>query len=819
MVKQNFLTKMLLLCALIVGSVSAWAQTTVTLWSEDFSSYSADDVPSGGTYSYVCENGGGTTKIWNENTAGGTAPELLVAKGSGSFSATISDLKGCTGTLTLQFLANQTNLTPSAKVGNTTCEISGTTVKGTTSTYTITLPDNASSVTIVFTQTSSNKNSRLDNIVLTGTKASNPDDQSVATTTTIDASGITNTDVYTSTTAGSLSATVSAGGNSISGATVSWSSSNTDVATIASDGAVTLVAAGTTTITASYAGVANQYKPSSATYKMTVTNSDPNVPGTLNNPYTVAQAIDATPSSGTSENVYIKGIVSKFYTTSIVGDGSNYRYYISDDGTETNQLLVYKGKGLNEATFSDADDLHLGDVVVIYGGLTTYNDTKEVAANNYIVSLIRPEKPKHNVTFSINGIAGEPVEVEQGDAIEFPADPDAIEGKTFVGWTAEAIDGTTDTAPTFVTSATMGTTDVIYYAVFATGSVSTLPANITITASTQGVPTSYGTANTFNEYELEGINFMIMQMYKSGGKLQWRAAGNSSGTGTMYNKDALNQIQSIVLTYNTSDSNKNFTVKVGDSENPEDGTSVTPAENESVYTFDCSSSNASYFVLTNGANAGYLDKIEINYLKESEDFSGYCTTVIPTGVTVTIASSGYTTLSSAYALDFSSAIEGLEAAYVVSALTGTKASFTKISKAVPAETGLVLKGTADAKVTIPFAASADELTETNYLKPCVNGGTVEARTTYAMSGGKFKLYTGTELPVGKAYLLKSDVDAAASNGQGAPELSFDFGEGTTGIQNIERTMNDNQYYTLDGRRVAQPTKGLYIVNGKKVLVP
>ena len=104
----------------------------------------------------------------------------------------------------------------------------------------------------------------------------NPSSSSaVATTTTIDASDITNTDVNTSTTAGSLSATVSAGGNAISGATVSWSSSNTSVATIDENGAITLVAAGTTTIMASYAGVTDKYQASYATYDLTVTSSAP----------------------------------------------------------------------------------------------------------------------------------------------------------------------------------------------------------------------------------------------------------------------------------------------------------------------------------------------------------------------------------------------------------------------------------------------------------------------------------------------------------------------------------------------------------------
>lgn len=57
---------------------------------------------------------------------------------------------------------------------------------------------------------------------------------------------------------------------------------------------------------------------------------------------------------------------------------------------------------------------------------------------------------------------------------------------------------------------------------------------------------------------------------------------------------------------------------------------------------------------------------------------------------------------------------------------------------------------------------------------------------------------------------------------GAPaliNLSFD-GEGTTGISSIDNAQpkNDNIYYDLSGRRVAQPTKGLYIVNGKKVVI-
>ena len=159
------------------------------------------------------------------------------------------------------------------------------------------------------------------------------------------------------------------------------------MATIDENGLVTAVAEGTATIT-----VTTTDGSKTATCAITVETA----PGSAEKPYTVAQAIEATPSSGTSDKVYIHGFVSAFYNTSIVGDGSNYRYYISDDGTTNNQLLVYKGKGLEEATFANASDLEIGDEVVIYGGLTTYSSTKEVASGNYLIS--RTEKLASDLT-------------------------------------------------------------------------------------------------------------------------------------------------------------------------------------------------------------------------------------------------------------------------------------------------------------------------------------------------------------------------------------------------------------------------------------
>lgn len=68
------------------------------------------------------------------------------------------------------------------------------------------------------------------------------------------------------------------------------------------------------------------------------------------------------------------------------------------------------------------------------------------------------------------------------------------------------------------------------------------------------------------------------------------------------------------------------------------------------------------------------------------------------------------------------------------------------------------------------------------------------------------------LAANKAYLA---VPESAS----APALGFEFGGDTTGIsQHLTPNTQQQTYYDLSGRRVAQPTKGLYILNGKKVLV-
>lgn len=260
-------------------------------------------------------------------------------------------------------------------------------------------------------------------------ESTSSDDQRTVTTTTIDATGITNTNVHEGTQAGQLTASVTANGTAISGATVTWSSSNPDVASVDANGNVTLVEAGTTTITASFAGDEKQYQPSSDTYELTVTDIDPNAPGTENNPYTVAQARAAIDAGTGVTGVYATGIVSEI-VTAYNSQYGNITYNISADGSTTsNQLQAYRGKSYNGDSFTSADDIQVGDEVVIYGNLKKYSSTYEFDTNNQLVSLKRSSKETVTLTFaetSFNVIPGSTF-----TAPELTITPAGLEGVKF----------------------------------------------------------------------------------------------------------------------------------------------------------------------------------------------------------------------------------------------------------------------------------------------------------------------------------------------------------------------------------------------------
>lgn len=154
-------------------------------------------------------------------------------------------------------------------------------------------------------------------------------------------------------------------------------------------------------------------------------------------------------------------------------------------------------------------------------------------------------------------------------------------------------------------------------------------------------------------------------------------------------------------------------------------------------------------------------------------------------------------------------------AYYVSA-KGTEATMTAIdAKAIPANQGVILTSESDAAVTMVPAAGETVATITgNQL-----GNSAGADKTLTAGEG-YILGNGTEgtafypckagsLPSNKAYLL--------GNGQSA--IVMNFGNAVTGINTIAAPASAKApIFDLSGRRVVKATKGLYIQNGKKVIV-
>lgn len=199
---------------------------------------------------------------------------------------------------------------------------------------------------------------------------------------------------------------------------------------------------------------------------------------------------------------------------------------------------------------------------------------------------------------------------------------------------------------------------------------------------------------------------------------------------------------------------------------------------------------------------------------------------------VEIKSVGAATFSCNRALDFSS----LSSSFTAKTITGVSGVTLTKSDAlttVPANTGLYLEGTAGT-YDVPVIETGDaSAVGTNLLIAQSTAGSVSQtvgegaskKTNYILTnktvGGPadlkfYKVYaSGNTVGAGKAYL---QIDTPEGGGLAREYLWFD--ETTTGVseQVAAKSGNAGAVYNLSGQRVAQPTRGLYIVNGKKYIV-
>ena len=185
--------------------------------------------------------------------------------------------------------------------------------------------------------------------------------------------------------------------------------------------------------------------------------------------------------------------------------------------------------------------------------------------------------------------------------------------------------------------------------------------------------------------------------------------------------------------------------------------------------------------------------------------------------TVPVNSYGKATFCSQYPLDFSTA-EGLTAYIITAANKATGTLTTEAVTKVPANTGLYIEGAATSYTVTPTATASaingNMLVGVTTDTPISQGNTNYILTVDGANGTistpKFFMVNenGNTVTAGKAYLVVPD---------GARQ-SFWFDNEANSINGVaQESQFEGQAYNLAGQRVAQPTKGLYIVNGKKVI--
>ena len=740
-------------------------------------------------------------------------------------------------------------------------------------------------------------------------------------TVAIDAEGITNTNVFTSTEAGSLAAAVTYNDAAVEGATVTWSGDNDEVATIDDEtGAVTLVAAGTVTFTATYAGNSD-YSEKTASYVMTVTNQDPNAPGTENNPYTVAEAIDAIDNDGDVTDVYVAGIVSQ--VDSYNSTYHSITYWISEDGTTTSQQFeVYSGKDIDGADFSSKDDIQVGDIVVIKGNITYYSKSSvyEFSSNNQLVSLSR--KPAATITveggteFNIDRENNEEelqltATANSGATVVFTVD---TENTTLDAGNYEFEDGlllvSGNTAGVIVIKANAPATGNYNAATEVTITVNILGVKSDATIVVKNDNVAYGSTYTIDDSMIEGGDITVTSSNESvatvsGLTITPAAVGTTTITvSTAENAEYKAGSETFELTVTAPEGKTTAVaggfVKVTSTEDITDGQYLIVYEdggvafdgsletldavgntievtiNESkidasdatkaaVFTIDAkagtiqsasgfyigqtsyanglaTSEEESYahsFEIDNDGNANISmevnsNNVSLRYNKASNQTrfryykSGQETIQLyklnEANLTATLnATTGYATYCSAYPLDFS-ATKGYSA-WQITDIKGTTISFDKVTGSVKGGTGLFLKGTPGATVTLTSVDSENTLDE-NLLEGTLAPTYVTEDEYYGLKGDNFVKVNSGIIPAGKAIL---DADWIETSAGEVKAFTFIFNDVTTGVRTIETVSAEEaaKIFNLAGQRVdgsrfkvngSGLKTGIYIVNGKKVLV-
>lgn len=215
-------------------------------------------------------------------------------------------------------------------------------------------------------------------------------------------------------------------------------------------------------------------------------------------------------------------------------------------------------------------------------------------------------------------------------------------------------------------------------------------------------------------------------------------------------------------------------------------------------------------LIINGANAG------TEKTNQSEDFDYVIIKAsLPATETVSVSDAGYATYATKYNVEVP---ENNDVKVMTVTVNEDNSTITlneiPANTAIPAGTGILVKAAQGNHDFVVTSKEGAPLKKNSLIAATTDvpsdGATFFALTT--LSDGKvgFALVAnGVVIPAGKAYLEVA---------KGTPAKFFSLDGEATGINSVKTAKADGAYYTLEGVKTTKPVKGLYIHNGKKIVV-
>ena len=580
----------------------------------------------------------------------------------------------------------------------------------------------------------------------------------------------------------------------------------------------TLAAGGTTTITATpndgYRFTSWSVSGTGASVASTTTNPTTFTMGTSD--ATVTANFEAIPTHTLTVTPTSAGTITVKNGEDEVASGSSVR-----EGTELTIIAAAGvGKKFNSWNLTGATP----------ASSTSTETTFTVGENDVTVAANFDDATTYPVHWSVNGVVIATDNVAENDPISFDAPESGVPaGYKFTGWVAAAdrIDGTTTTEPiaNYVTAAS-ATEEVTYYAVLAdTRTPDELTSALTGVTGTSYTDWSDKTsisdavyagqcAGQYSSIQLRSSNNNSgVITTTSGGKakrviIEWNSNTSDTRTLTIYGKNTA--YTAATELYNSSTAGTSLgDLNVDDAVNHKSVLNIT--------------GDYEYIGIRSKSGALYLDKITI-YWNEVEN---YCTTVPTATINLAAACTDGDKCYGTYSNSSAFVVPADLTVYEVSVLGGELyMEAYDTDDVVPANTGVLVAGTAgDHDVTLT-TGGASKLDTDNMLR-ATGAGINAAAMAAADASCKFyrlTMHEGTQIgffwgaengaafdvAANKAYLAVPDGETGAVRG-------FNLNDGADAISEIMKNEKMSAIYDLSGRRVVKPTKGLYIVNGKKVV--